>query len=152
MFSAQQEPSRSICPAWVTGGKLAGSSVSYTHLDVYKRQTCDNTGFGIIYLGRPSRLLRLWRIKSKTGNVFGWLCLMRQAYRYQTVSYTHLKMVEIYGLELGIFDMGWPSAAAVAYNTSVGVRWNILKIAITYQLIPKLKKEEWRLFLLFFWK
>ncbi len=24
------------------------------------------------------------------------------------------KMVEIYGLELGIFDMGWPSAAAVA--------------------------------------
>ena len=29
-------------------------------------------------------------------------------------------MVEIYGLELGIFDMGWPSAAAVAYNTSVG--------------------------------
>lgn len=25
------------------------------------------------------------------------------------------KMVEIYGLELGIFDMGWPSAAAVAY-------------------------------------
>ena len=27
------------------------------------------------------------------------------------------KMVEIYGLELGIFDMGWPSAAAVAYNT-----------------------------------
>ena len=30
------------------------------------------------------------------------------------------KMVEIYGLELGIFDMGWPSAAAVAYNTSVG--------------------------------
>lgn len=30
------------------------------------------------------------------------------------------KMVEIYHLELGIFDMGWPSAAAVAYNTSVG--------------------------------
>ena len=27
------------------------------------------------------------------------------------------KMVEIYGLELGIFDMGWPSAAAVAYKT-----------------------------------
>ena len=30
------------------------------------------------------------------------------------------KMVDIYGLELEIFDMGWPSAAAVAYNTSVG--------------------------------
>ena len=26
------------------------------------------------------------------------------------------KMVEIYGLELGIFDMGWPSAAAVSYT------------------------------------
>lgn len=30
------------------------------------------------------------------------------------------KMVEIYGLQLGIFDMGWPSAASVAYNTAVG--------------------------------
>ena len=30
------------------------------------------------------------------------------------------KVVEIYGLELQVFDMGWPAAAAVAYNTSVG--------------------------------
>lgn len=29
-------------------------------------------------------------------------------------------VVEIYNLELGVFDMGWPAAAAVAYNTSVG--------------------------------
>ena len=31
------------------------------------------------------------------------------------------KVVEIYGLQLKVFDMGWPAAAAVAYNTSVGV-------------------------------
>lgn len=30
------------------------------------------------------------------------------------------KVVEIYDLELGVFDMGWPAAASVAYNTSVG--------------------------------
>ena len=30
------------------------------------------------------------------------------------------KMTEIYGLSLGVFDMGWPAAASVAYNTSVG--------------------------------
>lgn len=29
-------------------------------------------------------------------------------------------MTEIYGLQLGIFDMGWPAAASVAYNTTVG--------------------------------
>jgi len=29
-------------------------------------------------------------------------------------------MVHIYGLQLGVFDMGWPAAASVAYNTSVG--------------------------------
>ena len=29
-------------------------------------------------------------------------------------------VTEIYGLQLGIFDMGWPAAAAVAYNTTVG--------------------------------
>ena len=27
---------------------------------------------------------------------------------------------QIYGLQLGVFDMGWPAAAAVAYNTAVG--------------------------------
>ncbi|MDO3390493.1 MULTISPECIES: PTS galactitol transporter subunit IIC [Bacteroides] len=30
------------------------------------------------------------------------------------------QVVEIYGLQLKIFDMGWPAAAAVAYNTTVG--------------------------------
>ncbi|MBQ9892508.1 MAG: PTS sugar transporter subunit IIC [Bacteroidales bacterium] len=29
-------------------------------------------------------------------------------------------MAEIYNLQLGIFDMGWPAAASVAYNTTVG--------------------------------
>lgn len=34
---------------------------------------------------------------------------------------TPLKEVtEIYNLQLGIFDMGWPAAASVAYNTTVG--------------------------------
>lgn len=30
------------------------------------------------------------------------------------------KIVEIYGLQLKVFDMGWPAAASVAYNTTVG--------------------------------
>lgn len=30
------------------------------------------------------------------------------------------KVTEIYGLELSVFDMGWPAAASVAYNTLVG--------------------------------
>ena len=29
-------------------------------------------------------------------------------------------VVGVYGLQLGIFDMGWPAAASVAYNTAVG--------------------------------
>ena len=29
-------------------------------------------------------------------------------------------VVELYGLQLKVFDMGWPAAASVAYNTSVG--------------------------------
>ena len=29
-------------------------------------------------------------------------------------------VVRIYGLELKVFDMGWPAAASVAYNTLVG--------------------------------
>ena len=29
-------------------------------------------------------------------------------------------VTEIYNLKLGIFDMGWPAAASVAYNTTVG--------------------------------
>ena len=30
------------------------------------------------------------------------------------------KIVELYDLQLKVFDMGWPAAAAVAYNTAVG--------------------------------
>ncbi len=30
------------------------------------------------------------------------------------------EVTEIYGLQLRIFDMGWPAAASVAYNTTVG--------------------------------
>lgn len=30
------------------------------------------------------------------------------------------RVVEIYGLNLQVFDMGWPAAASVAYNTTVG--------------------------------
>ena len=30
------------------------------------------------------------------------------------------KVVEIYNLKLSVFDMGWPAAASVAYNTAVG--------------------------------
>ena len=30
------------------------------------------------------------------------------------------KVVELYDLQLKVFDMGWPAAAAVAYNTAVG--------------------------------
>lgn len=30
------------------------------------------------------------------------------------------KVVQIYDLQLKVFDMGWPAAAAVAYNTAVG--------------------------------
>lgn len=30
------------------------------------------------------------------------------------------QVTEIYGLQLRIFDMGWPAAASVAYNTTVG--------------------------------
>ena len=29
-------------------------------------------------------------------------------------------VVEIYHLQLHVFDMGWPAAASVAYNTAVG--------------------------------
>ena len=29
-------------------------------------------------------------------------------------------VVGVYGLQLGIYDMGWPAAASVAYNTAVG--------------------------------
>lgn len=37
-----------------------------------------------------------------------------------TLSVPLKNIAEIYGLRLGIFDMGWPAAASVAYNTSIG--------------------------------
>ena len=48
------------------------------------------------------------------------------------------KMVEIYDLQLGIFDMGWPSAAAVAYNTSVGAF--IIPVCLGVNLLMLLTK------------
>ncbi|MBQ2341139.1 MAG: PTS sugar transporter subunit IIC, partial [Bacteroidaceae bacterium] len=30
------------------------------------------------------------------------------------------KVIKDYGLQLEIFDMGWPAAASVAYNTAIG--------------------------------
>ncbi len=47
------------------------------------------------------------------------------------------KMVEIYGLELGIFDMGWPSAAAVAYNTSVGALSRFAWVSTSLCWLPR---------------
>lgn len=43
------------------------------------------------------------------------------------------KVVEIYGLELTVFDMGWPAAASVAYNTSVGAF--IIPVCLAVNLI-----------------
>src|SRR5574344_1668415 len=43
------------------------------------------------------------------------------------------KVVEIYGLQLKVFDMGWPAAAAVAYNTSVGAL--IIPVCLTVNII-----------------
>ena len=57
------------------------------------------------------------------------------------------KMVEIYGLELGIFDMGWPSAAAVAYNTSVGAF--IIPVCLGVNLLMLLTKQPVLLILTF---
>ena len=48
------------------------------------------------------------------------------------------KVTEIYGLELGIFDMGWPAAASVAYNTSVGAF--IIPVCLGVNIIMLLTK------------
>ena len=48
------------------------------------------------------------------------------------------KVVEIYGLQLKIFDMGWPAAAAVAYNTSVGAF--IIPVCLGVNIIMLLTK------------
>ncbi len=48
------------------------------------------------------------------------------------------KVVEIYGLQLKVFDMGWPAAAAVAYNTSVGAL--IIPVCLVVNIIMLLTK------------
>ncbi len=47
-------------------------------------------------------------------------------------------MVKIYDLNLKIFDMGWPAAAAVAYNTSVGAF--IIPVCLGVNIIMLLTK------------
>lgn len=48
------------------------------------------------------------------------------------------KVVEIYDLQLQVFDMGWPAAAAVAYNTAVGAF--IIPVCLGVNLIMLLTK------------
>lgn len=48
------------------------------------------------------------------------------------------KVVEIYGLQLKVFDMGWPAAASVAYNTAVGAF--IIPICLGVNLLMLLTK------------
>ena len=48
------------------------------------------------------------------------------------------EVVKIYNLKLGIFDMGWPAAAAVAYNTSVGAF--IIPVCLGVNIIMLLTK------------
>ena len=48
------------------------------------------------------------------------------------------KVTEIYGLSLQIFDMGWPAAASVAYNTSVGAF--IIPVCLGINIIMLLTK------------
>lgn len=48
------------------------------------------------------------------------------------------KVVELYGLQLKIFDMGWPAAASIAYNTSVGAF--IIPVCLGVNLLMLLTK------------
>ncbi|MDE6453114.1 MAG: PTS sugar transporter subunit IIC [Muribaculaceae bacterium] len=48
------------------------------------------------------------------------------------------KVVEIYDLQLKVFDMGWPAAAAVAYNTAVGAF--IIPVCLGVNLLMLLTK------------
>ena len=48
------------------------------------------------------------------------------------------QVVEIYGLQLKVFDMGWPAAAAVACNTSVGAF--IIPVCLGVNLLMLLTK------------
>lgn len=50
------------------------------------------------------------------------------------------QVVEIYGLQLKVFDMGWPAAAAVAYNTSVGAF--IIPVCLGVNLLMLLTKND----------
>ena len=50
------------------------------------------------------------------------------------------KVVEIYGLQLKVFDMGWPAAAAVAYNTSVGAF--IIPVCLAVNILMLLTKTN----------
>ena len=52
------------------------------------------------------------------------------------------QVVEIYGLQLKVFDMGWPAAAAVAYNTSVGAF--IIPVCLGVNLLMLLTKRPVR--------
>lgn len=47
-------------------------------------------------------------------------------------------MVDIYDLQLKVFDMGWPAAAAVAYNTAVGAF--IIPVCLCVNLLMLLTK------------
>ena len=47
-------------------------------------------------------------------------------------------VVELYGLQLKVFDMGWPAAAAVAYNTSVGAF--IIPVCLAVNIVMLLTK------------
>ena len=47
-------------------------------------------------------------------------------------------MTEIYHLDLGIFDMGWPAAASVAYNTTVGAF--IIPVCLGFNILLLLVK------------
>ena len=57
------------------------------------------------------------------------------------------KVVEIYGLQLKVFDMGWPAAAAVAYNTSVGAL--IIPVCLAVNILMLLTKTTVRLILIY---
>ncbi len=48
------------------------------------------------------------------------------------------KIVELYDLNLKVFDMGWPAAASVAYNTSVGAL--IIPVCLGVNLLMLLTK------------
>lgn len=48
------------------------------------------------------------------------------------------KVVEIYNLQLAVFDMGWPAAASIAYNTSVGAF--IIPVCLGVNLLMVLTK------------